>query len=115
MDIHAAQYLPGLRPEIRMHGDQDSAEKLLAVTTLRAVSGPWPSRCPQGHENKEGRFEHDLRKSDALKLRPGQTIRYGDSMWSRKCDHNWYEGKVLFVTSQGGIRVQTTFGEQWVP
>jgi hypothetical protein len=56
-----------------------------------------------------------VRKSDALKLRPGQTIRYGDSMWSRKCDHNWYEGKVLFVTAQGGIRVQTTFGEQWVP
>jgi len=54
-----------------------------------------------------------VRKSDALKLRPGQRIRFGDSMWSRNCDHNWCEGKVLFVTSQGGIRVQTTFGEQW--
>jgi hypothetical protein len=65
--------------------------------------------------NDEGRFEHALRKSDALKLRPGQTIRYGDSMWSRQCDHNWREGKVLFVTAQGGIRVRTMFGEQWVP
>ena len=56
-----------------------------------------------------------MRKSDARKLRPGQRIRFGDSMWSRKCDHNWYEGKVLFVTAQGGIRVQTASGDQWVP
>jgi hypothetical protein len=54
--------------------------------------------------NGEGRFEHELRKADALKLRPGQTIRYGDSMWSRNCDHNWREGKVLFVTAQGWVR-----------
>jgi hypothetical protein len=56
-----------------------------------------------------------MRKSEALKLRPGQKIRFGDSIWSRKCDHNWAEGIVLHVTPKGGIRVQTEEGQRWVP
>jgi len=64
--------------------------------------------------NGEGRLEHELRKSDALKLRPGQRICFGDSMWSRKCE-DWREGTVMFVTPQGGIRARTTRGLEWVP
>jgi len=57
---------------------------------------------------------HEMRKTDALKLKPGQMIRFGDSMWSRNCDHNWQEGVVLWVTKNGGIRVRTKIGLKWV-
>jgi hypothetical protein len=55
-----------------------------------------------------------VRKSAALKLHPGQRIRFGDSIWSRNCDHNWHEGRVLWVTENGGIKVQTKLGPRWV-
>jgi hypothetical protein len=75
---------------------------------------PWPT-CIDRAQYREGEFEHEMRKSDVLRLHPGDKIRFGDSMWSRKCDHNYGEGKVLFVTARGGVRVQTDFGERWVP
>jgi hypothetical protein len=98
-----------------MHHNENPTEKQLNAASLRTMSSPWPLhiRCAQDRSTR-GRFECEVRKSDALKLRPGQRIRFGDSMWSRKCE-DWREGKVLFVTAQGGIRVQTAFGKQWVP
>jgi hypothetical protein len=71
--------------------------------------------CAQNQESTGGGFEREVRKSDVLKLKPGQTIRFGDSMWSRDCDHNWQEGTVLWVTANGGIRVRTKIGLKWIP
>jgi hypothetical protein len=80
---------------------------------MRKLQSAWPT-CIE-RQNREGELECEVRKSDVLKLRPGDKIRFGDSAWSRKCDHNYEEGKVLFVTARGGVRVETDFGELWVP
>lgn len=58
-----------------------------------------------------------MQKRDALRLEPGEKIRFGDSMWSEQCDRNgsWREGVVVHVTPNGGIKVRTSGGEQWVP
>lgn len=59
-----------------------------------------------------------MHKRDALKLKEGDLITFGNSMWSAEVDREdgWREGTVLYVTPKGGIRVRVTSGrEDWVP
>lgn len=45
-----------------------------------------------------------MNKRDALRLRRGDTIVYGNSKWTEKV--TWQRGRVLHVTGNGGIRVR---------
>ena len=54
-----------------------------------------------------------MKKSDALKLRRGDLILFGDRMHTAKCNYT-IEGEVLCVSPRGGIRIRTDGGgEQW--
>ncbi len=58
----------------------------------------------------------ELRK--ALRLKKGDIIIYGHSMWSEKVDRDgaWQEGEVIHVTQRGGLKVRTSNGHtEWVP
>ena len=52
-----------------------------------------------------------MRKTEALKLKRGDWIRYGDSNWGQRVTR-WRLGRVAHVTARGGIKLDT--GE-WVP
>jgi hypothetical protein len=55
-----------------------------------------------------------MNKNDALKLRPGEWIMFGDSMWSAKV-RTWRRGTVITVTPRGGLRVRVEGGNmEWV-
>lgn len=56
-----------------------------------------------------------MHKREALKLKRGDRIRFGDSMWTRDCDHRWRNGVVDRVTPAGGVLVVTAVGTKWVP
>lgn len=58
-----------------------------------------------------------MKKQDALRMKPGDRIRFGQSMWSERCDAEggWREGTVVHVTPAGGIKVKTGGGTRWVP
>lgn len=54
-------------------------------------------------------------KSSALKLKPGERIVFGNSMWPSKV-RTWQSGSVMHVTPNGGIRVKVDHGPLvWVP
>lgn len=53
-----------------------------------------------------------MHKREALKLKRGDIIAYGDSMWTRDCDGRWQTGTVEMVTPKGGIKLQSG---SWVP
>jgi hypothetical protein len=85
-------------------------------------------RAPGGHAGAfrlEGRqkyrpprFAHLRARHEpsmADRLRPGDKILFGDSMWSSDLDHRWRHGTVLFVNTRGGIRARTESGEEWIP
>jgi hypothetical protein len=56
-----------------------------------------------------------MNKRDALELKRGETIVYGDSMWTVEV-RRWRSGTVQFVTQRGGILVVNEWGtEEWVP
>jgi hypothetical protein len=55
-----------------------------------------------------------MTKQKALRLRTGQRITFGDSMWTRDV-HHWRSGTVIRVTPRGGILIDTGSGEEWVP
>lgn len=56
-----------------------------------------------------------MNKRDALRLKRGDRILFGNSMWSRNVD-KWESGTVLFVTKNGGVRVACSGGIiTWVP
>jgi hypothetical protein len=46
----------------------------------------------------------DMQKRDALRLKPGDWVIYGDSQWSRHV-HRWRIGRVQHVTPRGGIKL----------
>jgi hypothetical protein len=57
-----------------------------------------------------------MNKRDVLRLKPGQRLVYGDSMWTSEMRGKSRQGEVLHVTPRGGIRVLNQFGfEEWVP
>jgi len=57
-----------------------------------------------------------MNKRDAIKLRPGDIVLYGPSMWSEQCIGRTREGTVKHVTPKGGILVVDVNGyEHWVP
>jgi hypothetical protein len=55
-----------------------------------------------------------MNKRDALRLRPGDRVIFGDSMWSAKVS-GWLSGEVVFVTPKGGVKLVCGGREQWVP
>lgn len=54
---------------------------------------------------------------DALKLKPGDEIMFGDSMWSAKVDAagTWRHGHVVHVTPRGGVHVRVGEHLEWIP
>ena len=54
-----------------------------------------------------------MRKSEALRLRVGDIITFGDHKYSARCSTFW-QGKVLHVTKNGGIRVKVIDQRPWV-
>lgn len=56
-----------------------------------------------------------MNKRDALKLRAGDTITFGSSMWTARVAKA-ETGQVVSVTLRGGIKVRVSSGaERWVP
>lgn len=56
-----------------------------------------------------------MEKRKALELKPGDSIIYGPTMWSRDAI-DVRRGTVQHVTRKGGIQVQDTKGRvEWVP
>jgi hypothetical protein len=62
-----------------------------------------------------------MNKRDALRLQPGQTICYGNSMWTAECTLR-RKAEVIHVTPNGGIKVRDlnpndtpTDRVHWVP
>jgi hypothetical protein len=59
-----------------------------------------------------------MHKRDALRLRAGDRIGYGHSMWTSEIDkkNSYREGVVVAVTPRGGILIKNDYGnETWVP
>ncbi len=54
-----------------------------------------------------------MRLSEALKLKPGDIITFGDHMYGARCSTFW-QGKVLRVTPRGGDRVRVIDEKPWV-
>jgi hypothetical protein len=48
-----------------------------------------------------------MKKAKALRLKPGQVITFGDHKYTARCTRVW-QGEVLQVTPNGGIRVKVT-------
>lgn len=64
-----------------------------------------------------------MRKADVLRLKRGDEVVFGDSMWGAMSNY-WLRGRVRFVTRNNGLRVELlddryphdpTGGEMWVP
>ncbi len=106
--------LQALNPTVQPPGTALDVEFNNVKATLDQV-GPSQSRSSSRRETFRRVNGNDVEKREALKLRPGDRIIFGDSMWSRDLDHRWRKGTVLFVTTRGGIRVRTKSGEEWVP
>lgn len=66
-----------------------------------------PAFKPAGAAGHWTDFSANMNKRDALRLKPGDIILYGDSMWSRLVDQHsdWQRGEVIHVTPRGGIKV----------
>jgi hypothetical protein len=48
-----------------------------------------------------------MKKAEALCLKPGQVITFGDHAYTARCTRVW-QGEVLHVTPRGGIKVKVT-------
>lgn len=57
-----------------------------------------------------------MNKRDALRLKRGDVVRYGNSMWTRHIEKA-SEARVLFVTQNGGVRAfdNNTHTMVWIP
>jgi hypothetical protein len=53
-----------------------------------------------------------VKLSEALRLKPGQEICFGDNKYTARCTRVW-EGEVLYVTPSGGIKVRVTDMKPW--
>jgi hypothetical protein len=58
-----------------------------------------------------------MTKARALRLRPGEQITFGNHKMTARCTQ-FYQGEVLHVTPNGGIKVRLTrYGNEtrWIP
>jgi hypothetical protein len=53
-----------------------------------------------------------MKKAEALRLKPGQVITFGDHTYTARCTRVW-QGEVLHVTPRGGIKVKVTDETPW--
>jgi hypothetical protein len=53
-----------------------------------------------------------MKKANALRLKPGQVITFGDHTYTARCTRVW-QGEVLHVTPRGGIKVKVTDEKPW--
>lgn len=58
-----------------------------------------------------------MNKRDALRLKPGDRIGFGHSMWAADIDRagSYEVATVVHVTPRGGIKVRLGGRERWVP
>jgi hypothetical protein len=53
-----------------------------------------------------------MTRADALRLTPGQVICFGDHQYTAQCTQFW-QGEVIHVTANGGIKVKVTDAKPW--
>jgi hypothetical protein len=53
-----------------------------------------------------------MTRAKALRLKPGAVITFGDHKYTAQCSR-WWEGEVLHVTPNGGIKVRLIDAKPW--
>jgi hypothetical protein len=104
-------------PQLATKSERTKKRTPVTRTRTRAYASRARAHCiapARGHRSNPGKTT--MRKSEALRLKPGDEIIWADSMWTLKAKHV-AKGVVIHVTPSGGIKVRETSrrGVGWRP